>query len=1141
MSGPGAGPAACARPRRTPGVTPGMSGSTSPSSSPASPPARSTAWRPWGWCSATRRRASSTSPTARSPPAPPTSSSTLHVEHGLAWPLAGAICVLGAAPLFGLVLERMARCLADVPPVRRVVATVGLLLTITSTLTLIYGAGGSGRHAAVPAPGPVLGRRHPRRVLPGDRGADLGDRRRSACSCFFRSTRLGVAMRGVVDDPALLALSGTSPVRVRSAAWIISSCFAAVSGILIAPVLGLDALLLTLLVVEAFGAAAIGRFSSLPLTYAGGLVVGLLASLSRKFLVGFDGVVGVPPSMPFLVLFAVLLLIPKPKLVQAGVRVRTAGARERTPLARPSGWAASGRAGGAAGRPRTGRRQAAGLHRRRHLRHHVPVAGLLVWTSGQVSLCHAAFAGVGAAAMFGHFTTGLGLPWARRPAPDRRWSTVPVGALVAIPAIRLSGLYLALATFGFGILLQRLLLPRVHVRRRRQQRRAPAGCRVARRRDTGYFYVVRWPSWCWPALLVWAVSAAGSGSCSCGPGRLAARPWPPWARRINVTRVLVFCISAFLAGVAGGALRRARSDRSSSFGVRAVRVAHLARRSSPWPGRRSSSPPSWPPALLAVGPAYVPAARSSTRPAPSGSWPWPCRSSCRSVRPAGPAAAGGRRSAPAAGGDRRCRARRLRRTRTDRPTGGGRHEPERRRARADRREPHRPLRRRRGRRRPVARRAARAAHRPHRPERRRQDHHVQRLHRAAAPDRGPGPPVRHRTSPTRSAGPGPPRPGPDVPAHGAVRLADRGRERRASAGRRPRRAQPAPPAVLHPDERQTIAAAVDRGARACAASAIWPGAGPGRCPPASAAWSSWPGPSPATSVPAPRRAVVGPRPQRDRGLRPDPAQRGRRARHRHPARRARHGPRHEVCDHIYVLDFGQLIFEGDPGRRADQRRRPGRLPRCGGRRCLSCAGHPRPGYGDTAVLRDVSTSPSRRRRWWRCSAPTAPARPPCCGSPPGCCRLARGSPPRRRRTSPGCRAHGLAGAGICHVPEGRGVFPASPCGRTCCCRPSRARRRRPRAGHLAFPGPRRAARPAGRDHERRRAADAGAGPGLRVADPRSSCSTRSRWASPPRSSTRSSSSWTAEGRRGLAAARRAVRHARPSRSPTTSTSSTRAK
>ena len=36
---------------------------------------------------------------------------------------------------------------------------------------------------------------------------------------------------------------------------------------------------------------------------------------------------------------------------------------------------------------------------------------------------------------------------------------MPVGAVVAIPAIRLSGLFLALATLGFGILAQYLLFP----------------------------------------------------------------------------------------------------------------------------------------------------------------------------------------------------------------------------------------------------------------------------------------------------------------------------------------------------------------------------------------------------------------------------------------------------------------------------------------------------------------------------------------------------------------------------------------------------------------------------------------------------------------------------------------------------------
>src|SRR6202034_1236711 len=90
---------------------------------------------------------------------------------------------------------------------------------------------------------------------------------------FFRLVRLGVAMRGVVDDPSLVAMTGESPVRVRRWAWIIGTTFASLSGILLAPSLSLNGLILTELVVQAFGAAAIGYFSSLPLTFFGGWII----------------------------------------------------------------------------------------------------------------------------------------------------------------------------------------------------------------------------------------------------------------------------------------------------------------------------------------------------------------------------------------------------------------------------------------------------------------------------------------------------------------------------------------------------------------------------------------------------------------------------------------------------------------------------------------------------------------------------------------------------------------------------------------------------------------------------------------------------------------------------------------------------
>ena len=80
--------------------------------------------------------------------------------------------------------------------------------------------------------------------------------------------------------------------------------------------------------------------------------------------------------------------------------------------------------------------------------------GLLVRTSGQVSLCQLGFAAVGAAA-YGNLVTDHGIPWL--PALILAGLiTVPVGLIIAIPAIRLSGVFLALATLGFGIMLEHM-------------------------------------------------------------------------------------------------------------------------------------------------------------------------------------------------------------------------------------------------------------------------------------------------------------------------------------------------------------------------------------------------------------------------------------------------------------------------------------------------------------------------------------------------------------------------------------------------------------------------------------------------------------------------------------------------------------
>ena len=80
---------------------------------------------------------------------------------------------------------------------------------------------------------------------------------------------------------------------------------------------------------------------------------------------------------------------------------------------------------------------------------------LLTGYAGQISLCHAAFFGVGAYAT-AILTQKVGLPYLLSILVGGLL-TACVGAVVAVPAMRLKSLYLAIATLGFGVVLQKII------------------------------------------------------------------------------------------------------------------------------------------------------------------------------------------------------------------------------------------------------------------------------------------------------------------------------------------------------------------------------------------------------------------------------------------------------------------------------------------------------------------------------------------------------------------------------------------------------------------------------------------------------------------------------------------------------------
>jgi ABC-type branched-subunit amino acid transport system permease subunit len=180
--------------------------------------------------------------------------------------------------------------------------------------------------------------------------------------------------------------------------------------------------------------------------------------------------------------------------------------------------------------------------------------GLLVGTSGQVSLCHGAFAAVGAAT-FSHLQSA-GLPWLLA-LLAAGLATVPVGALIALPAIRLSGIYLALATFGFALLAEKLLFSMSFLFGAIGSRDAlrPNGLGLNLTSDRSFYYVAL-GALAVAVAVVALVRASRLGRMLRG---LADSPvaLSHHGADVNMIRIVVFCLSAAIAGVGGALLANA--------------------------------------------------------------------------------------------------------------------------------------------------------------------------------------------------------------------------------------------------------------------------------------------------------------------------------------------------------------------------------------------------------------------------------------------------------------------------------------------------------------------------------------------------------------------------------------------------------
>jgi branched-chain amino acid transport system permease protein len=360
------------------------------------------------------------------------------------------ICIVG--PLIGVVVEAgLMRSLRGTSETTQIVIPVALMLAFIGLANWIWQA----QEPRIPAP--FFGNNS--KVAIGDVNIRTHQLVIFACAIalaialrfLLYRTRTGVTMRSVVDNRELAQLNGARPDRASMLSWALGSGLAALAGVLLSPLLGgLQVLALTLLVVNAFAAAIIGRLRSLPLTFLGALIVGLgrnywewISESGQRW----GWLSGLRFAVPVVILFVALLLLPQDRL--RGASVERAKERFALPsMPQTVGWALGFVVIIAAMAPLLTTKWETVLST--GLAYAIIASSLVLLTgyAGEINLAPLAFAGIGAIAMF-QFDVGSGAESTAGFIVIAVALSIAVGLLI-LPALGLSGGALALAMTAFS-------------------------------------------------------------------------------------------------------------------------------------------------------------------------------------------------------------------------------------------------------------------------------------------------------------------------------------------------------------------------------------------------------------------------------------------------------------------------------------------------------------------------------------------------------------------------------------------------------------------------------------------------------------------------------------------------------------------
>jgi branched-chain amino acid transport system permease protein len=191
---------------------------------------------------------------------------------------------LAAMAVIGVLTERLViRPILGQPAFSIVMLTIGIGYVARGAITMIPGIGTETHTLPVPYKDEVL--KLGELVLSAEQLVVIGV---TAVLCallyaLFRFSKLGIAMQATSQNQLAAYYMGIPVKRLNGLVWGLAAVVAAIAGLLLAPITFVYANM-GFIGLKAFPAAVVGGFGSLPGAIVGGLVIGVVESLSGFYL-----------------------------------------------------------------------------------------------------------------------------------------------------------------------------------------------------------------------------------------------------------------------------------------------------------------------------------------------------------------------------------------------------------------------------------------------------------------------------------------------------------------------------------------------------------------------------------------------------------------------------------------------------------------------------------------------------------------------------------------------------------------------------------------------------------------------------------------------------------------------------------------